>query len=166
MAMAAMATVTAAVAAMATAMVAMATATVAVAVATMATSMAWMATATAAVATMTTAMVAVTTINSKKAATVAAEELDNGRDGRRLCSVFFCYSYFFSPSSPPTLNAKATERSLPQGASRACCLCFYPQFAIVVGSIVFVFFRCLHRRRCCVRCHHRCRRCHFLRWIF
>ncbi len=38
----------------------------------------------------------------------------------------FCYSYFFSPSLPPTLNTKATERSLPQGASRACCLCRYP----------------------------------------
>jgi hypothetical protein len=62
----------------------------------MATAMAAMATATAAVAAMATtmaamatAMVAVTTINSKEAATAAAEELDDGRDGRRLCSVFF-----------------------------------------------------------------------------
>jgi hypothetical protein len=55
----------------------------------MATSMAWMATATAAVAAMAMAMVAVTRINSKEAATAAAEELDDGRDGRRLCSVFF-----------------------------------------------------------------------------
>ncbi len=75
--------------AMATAMVAMVTATVAVAVAAMATSMAWMATAMAAVVVMATAMAAVTTINSKEVATVAAEELDNGIDGRRLCSVFF-----------------------------------------------------------------------------
>ncbi len=79
----------AAVAAMGTAMVEMATTTVAVAVSAMATSMAWMATATAAVAAMAMAMVAVTTISSKEAATVAAEELDDGRDGRRLCSVFF-----------------------------------------------------------------------------
>jgi hypothetical protein len=32
---------------------------------------------------------AVTTINSKEAAMAAAEELDDGQDGRRLCSVFF-----------------------------------------------------------------------------
>jgi hypothetical protein len=68
---------------------AMATATVAVAVAAMATSMAWMVTAMAAVAAMATAMAAVTTINSKEAATAVAEELDDGRDGRRLCSVLF-----------------------------------------------------------------------------
>jgi hypothetical protein len=171
-----MATATAAVAAMATAMVAMVTATVAVAVAAMA--MAWMATATAAVAATATAtaMAAVTTINSKEAATAAAEELDDGRDGWRLCIVFFVIRqigvmfhlvrYFFSPSSPPILNAKATERSLPQGASRACCLCRYPRFAVVVVDVVFVFFRCLHRRRHCVRCHHRGRRRRIFRWIF
>ncbi len=61
---------------------AMVTATVAVAVPAMATSMAWMVTAKAAVAAMATAMAAVTTINSKEAATVAAEEFDDGRDGR------------------------------------------------------------------------------------
>ncbi len=46
-------------------------------------------TVTAAVAAMATAMAAVTTINSKEAATAAAEELDDGWDGRRLCSVLF-----------------------------------------------------------------------------
>ncbi len=125
MAMAAMVTAMAAAAAMVTAMVVMATATVAVAVATMGTLMARMVTATVAVAAMATAMVAVTTINSKEVAMVAAEELDDGQVGSG-CAVCLCYSYFFSPSSPPTLNAKATERSLPQGASRACCLCCYP----------------------------------------
>jgi hypothetical protein len=83
---------------------------------------------------------------------------------RQIGVMFHLVRYFFSPSSPPTLNAKATERSLPQGASRACCLCCYPQFAVVVVSVVFVFFRCLHRRRRCVRCRHRRRR--FFRWIF
>jgi hypothetical protein len=78
----------------------------------------------------------------------------------------FCYSYFFSLSLPLTLNAKATERALPQGASRACYLCCYPQFTVGVVGVVFVFFRCLHPRRCCVRCHHhRCHHC-FFRWIF
>jgi hypothetical protein len=126
MASVAMATATVAVAAMVTAMVAMATATVAVAVAAIATLMAWMGTATAAVAAMATAMAAVTTINSKEAAIAAAEELDNGQDGGAAVQCIFCYSYFFSPSLSPTLNAKAMERSLPQGASRACCLCCYP----------------------------------------
>jgi hypothetical protein len=67
----------------------MATVTVAVAVAAMVTSMAWMTTVMAAVAVMAMAMGAVTTINSKEAATATAEELDDGQDGRRLCSVFF-----------------------------------------------------------------------------
>jgi hypothetical protein len=91
-----------------------------------------------------------------------------GRWAGRAAAVqcIFCHSYFFSPSSPPTLNAKAMERSLPQGASRACCLCCYPRFAAVVVGAVFVFFRCLHRHRRCVRCHHRRRRHCFFRWIF
>jgi hypothetical protein len=79
---------TAPVAATATAMVVMVTATVAVAVAAMATSMAWMVTAMAVVRAMATVMAAVTTINSKKAAMAAAEELDDGWDERQLCSVF------------------------------------------------------------------------------
>jgi len=77
-------------------MVVMAKATVAVAVVAMATLMAGMATATAAVAVAATAtaMSAVTTINSKEAAVAAAEELDDRLDGRQLCNVYFCYSYF------------------------------------------------------------------------
>jgi hypothetical protein len=91
-----------------------------------------------------------------------------GRWAGRAAAVqcIFCYSYFLSLSSPPTLNTKATERSLPQGASRACCLCRKPRFAVVVDGVVFVFFRCLHRRRRCVRCRHRRRRRRFFRWIF
>ncbi len=94
--MVAMGTATAAVAvsAMATAMVAMTTAAAAVTVAAMATSMAWMATAMVAVAAMATAMAAVTTINSKEVAMAAADESDDGRDGRRLCGVFFVIPMF------------------------------------------------------------------------
>ncbi len=95
-AVAAMATAMAAVAAMATAMVAMTSATAAVAVVAITTSMVGMATAMAAVAAMATAMAAVTTINSKEAATVAAEELDDGLDRWLAVQCIFLFLFFLT----------------------------------------------------------------------
>jgi hypothetical protein len=57
-----------------------------------------------------------TTAMVQEAATAAAEKVDDGQDGQRLCSGFYfnliLIRFFFSPSPQPSLNAKAMVCSL------------------------------------------------------
>jgi hypothetical protein len=87
----------------------------------------------------------------EEAATVAADEVDDGRGGQHCAIYCFLVRFFFSPSPPLPLKAKAMVQPLlflPQTLLVDCCLhrfhhchhCRCPW--------------CRHHRHCC-RHHHR-----------
>jgi hypothetical protein len=97
----------------------------------------------------------------EEAATVAAEEADDGRGGQRCAVYIFLVRLFFSPSPPLPLNAKATVRLLSfllQTLLVDCCLhCFNHCHNCRCRRCRHRCHCCCHRHRC--PCHHHCHHC-------